>query len=65
LKTENIKDWVVEKLAIIGISFAMFLIICLIMPFIPHILADLSPEPLKSFFEWIVDYGVAISWFQP
>ena len=61
----GIRKRLIEVLSISGIAIIVVFILFAWLPFIPAILAEHAPEPIKSILEWIADFGSRISHFQP
>jgi hypothetical protein len=56
---------IIEVLSIFVITVFVIFIFFAWLPFIPAILAEYTPEPIKSILEWIADFGSRISHFLP
>lgn len=62
---QKMSKGVMKALSIFVITVLMIFIIFSWLAFIPAILAEYAPEPIKSILEWIADFGSRISHFLP
>lgn len=64
-KIKSFQESVLEIIAIILISIVMLFLLGIFLPSILDTLAEFSPEPIKSIFEWFAHIGRKILQYAP